>query len=564
MCQKKMEQQQLRHFSHPKHPLVFNQDYIIDTCRGCRELVYGLSYSCKECRHWETVHHKSCAELPLGLHHPLHPIHPLILFSPQTWAYSDDDEQFYKCELCKEYKDVYTYRCSRCDFNLHITCASLAPTMDAKSHHHPLTPFWKWITFTCDLCGKEDKGTPYLCRLCDFWIHRRCSIYPQRVKIRRHKHILHLTHSSLEFHQSNSRFCQICVEKLDTHFGLYYCSRCDYVAHLDCGMRLRGIVGIDFPEFRDEDEVPELNESIDSAAYQVKKSEVGVDGTQIDTEIEHFSHKHDLKLIDEVLNDQKCNGCARALLGPFYSCSQCGFFLHKSCANLPKTMRLQFLPFPLTLIPTKPGEIFQCFFCKRGCNGFSYCRENSKRILDVQCTLTLASDILTHKGHEHQLILSTTGYEQTCTSCNSGTHYIFRCTICEFALDLKCATLPYTTRYKQHEHPFALCYNVEDDSNEYYCDICEEERDPKHWFYYCENCTYPAHPNCILGKYTNIWFGDTYTFGFHPHPLTFIEETEDSPECHDCGDPCKEFILQCVQCNFYIHDKCVWGEEKWF
>ena len=178
--------------------------------------------------------------------------------------------------------------------------------------------------------------------------------------------------------------------------------------------------------------------------------------------------------------------------------------------------------------------------------------------------MTLASDILTHKGHEHQLILSTKGYEQTCTSCNSETYYIFRCTICEFALDVKCATLPYTTTYKKHEHPFTLCYTVEDDSNEYYCDICEEERDPKHWFYYCENCTYPAHPNCILGKYTNIWFGDTYTFDCHPHPLTFIEETQDSPECHDCGDPCKEFILQCVQCDFYIHDKCVWSEEEWF
>ena len=89
----------------------------------------------------------------------------------------------------------------------------------------------------------------------------------------------------------------------------------------------------DEDEDEDEDEVPELNESIDSAVYQVKKSEVGVDGTQIDTEIKHFSHKHDLKLTNEVLTDQKCNGCARALLGPFYSCFQCGFFLHKSCGK---------------------------------------------------------------------------------------------------------------------------------------------------------------------------------------------------------------------------------------
>jgi hypothetical protein len=41
---------------------------------------------------------------------------------------------------------------------------------------------------------------------------------------------------------------------------------------------------------------------------------------------------------------------------------------------------------------------------------------------------------------------------------------------------------------------------VEDDSGEYYCDIYEEERDPKHWFYYCEDCSYPAHVVCILGN----------------------------------------------------------------
>ena len=192
------QQQQLQHFSHPEHPLVFNQNPLLSnpslapgdiidffTCRGCREVVNDAlvpctQYSCKECKHRKTVHHKSCAELPLGLHHPLHPIHPLILFSPGTcapniWAleYDREDRQFHKCELCKEYKDVYTYRCSRCDFNLDIKCASLAPTMDAEFHHHPLTPVWKWITFTCDLCGKEDKGTPYLCHLCDFWIHGR-------------------------------------------------------------------------------------------------------------------------------------------------------------------------------------------------------------------------------------------------------------------------------------------------------------------------------------------------------------------------------------------------------
>ena len=206
------QQQQLLHFCDSEHPLVFIPNYRglgSRTCCGCQKSVYGPNpiYCCLELgyEHWiDTFHHKSCAELPLGLHHPLHPIHSLILFNPKR--YSKEEREFYKCELCKEYKDEYTYRCSRCNFNLHITCASLLPTLEAEAvmHDHPLTPLWKWFTFTCDFCGKEDKGMPFLCNTCGIWIHRRCAYqFPHIVKVVCHKHLLHLTHSSLEFHQPN-------------------------------------------------------------------------------------------------------------------------------------------------------------------------------------------------------------------------------------------------------------------------------------------------------------------------------------------------------------------------
>ena len=118
--------------------------------------------------------------------------------------------------------------------------------------------------------------------------------------------------------------------------------------------------------------------------------------------------------------------------------------------------------------------------------------------LDVPCSLI--SNILTHNGHEHRLLLSSMEFEHNCSGCDSKIFPIFHCTTCEFALDFGCATLPQTARYKQHEHSFTLFYTAEDDSGEYYCDICEEECNPKHWFYYCANCDYPVHPKCILGK----------------------------------------------------------------
>uniref|UniRef100_A0A2N9J3C2 Phorbol-ester/DAG-type domain-containing protein n=1 Tax=Fagus sylvatica TaxID=28930 RepID=A0A2N9J3C2_FAGSY len=267
-------QMELQHFSHSDHPLVFNERGIYGfECMGCREPILGHNYSCTKCNLYTL--HKPCAELPLGLDHPLHPKHPLILCA--EWIYRDDKE-YSKCEICKEYRKEYTYRCAYCNFNIHIKCASLPPTMEVEFHDHPLTTIGKSITFTCDLCGKEGK-------------------------------------------------------------------------------------------------------------------------------------------------------------------------------------------------------------------------------------------------------------------------------------DFKCATLPLTTRYKQHEHPFTLYCTPEDDSGEYYCDICEEERDPKHWFYYCEDCNYPAHLQCILGKYPDCRFGDTYKFTWHPHRVTLIKEMKDPPRCDECHQPCEELIFQCTQCNFNIHGK---------
>ena len=46
-------------------------------------------------------------------------------------------------------------------------------------------------------------------------------------------------------------------------------------------------------EFQDEDEIPELDELVDPATYEVKKSNMKEDGTQIVEEIKHISHEHD-------------------------------------------------------------------------------------------------------------------------------------------------------------------------------------------------------------------------------------------------------------------------------
>ncbi|XP_060974272.1 uncharacterized protein LOC115695507 [Cannabis sativa] len=43
---------------------------------------------------------------------------------------------------------------------------------------------------------------------------------------------------------------------------------------------------------------------------------------------------------------------------------------------------------------------------------------------------------------------------------------------------------------------------------DYYCDICEEERDPRLRVYYCGHCKYVAHVHCVISEVMNVLKGD--------------------------------------------------------
>ena len=92
---------------------------------------------------------------------------------------------------------------------------------------------------------------------------------------------------------------------------------------------------LDIEEEENEDLEPD--QSIDLIAFKVKSIKLGEDRTEIATKIEHFNHEHHLKLSnDEVLNNEKCDGCVQAILPLFYNCVKYNVFLHKSCAQLPR------------------------------------------------------------------------------------------------------------------------------------------------------------------------------------------------------------------------------------
>jgi hypothetical protein len=77
----------------------------------------------------------------------------------------------------------------------------------------------------------------------------------------------------------------------------------------------------------------------------------------------------------------------------------------------------------------------------------------------------------------------------------------FDCNTCGFRLCIKCATLPLVARHRYDTHLLHLTYAAtEDNSEDYYCEICEEVMNEEFWFYYCKDCDVAAHPRCILGE----------------------------------------------------------------
>ena len=482
---------EVQHFCH-EHPLVYYEMKTkIFFCYLCGEKILDSSYRCIKCKQFYL--YKSCFELSRELHHPLHRKHPLVL----TYAYD------HKCNHCAKY--IFSYfscSCLSCSFNLHLGCASLPPlphTMEVQIHDRSLTLLRKLITFTCDACGKEGKNTPYLCLKCAFCVHPICAYLHRTVKHVRHQHTLNLTYSLHQI-QPDHQICLLCVEKVDTKYGFYYCSSCTFVAHLSCAADGEIEDNINVPKDEDKESIePTTTESIDSLSYIVKKKIMGEKGIEITTEIKHFSHQHELTLTHELKNSDKCDACKRPILTPFYNCTQCRFVLHKFCAELPRKKWHPLHQHLLTLSKNPYGSDIgvACSAFTRSDSNFSYNCYKCGFDLDVNCSLT--SDRLTHDDHEHPLILSSATRSGKCSVCDSD-GYVFRCADCAFALDFKCATLPSSAKYEQHEHSFTLQYTSEDDSGKYYYDICEEKRHPKHWYYYRAYCNYPTYLNCIFGK----------------------------------------------------------------
>ncbi|CAL5427515.1 unnamed protein product [Camellia sinensis] len=530
----------LEHFSHD-HPLILRTDYMEEGvkvhCYGCRQPISGLSYGCTKC---EFFLHKSCAELPREMtYHPAHPEHPLTLLSKPPYSCT--------CDVCREDCNRFVYNCFQCKFDVDIRCAlvvsNIQQRIELKCHPHQLIPLEKSATFFCDACGEEHGGTSYLCTTCGFWVSQKCAnSLPSTIK--------------LEIGD-----CEVETEhKITLNSGR---ATSNIELSKDCDAEIEVENRITLP----------ADESVDLRTLFVNHIKV-VGKCKEATEIRHFSHEHTLyfsnkqidqeshsesnsPLLNEVENEEKCNACSRRISGPFYHCVQCNFLLHEYCAELPSTLHHPCHPqHTLCLTTNFQPNVCQC--CSIWCNLFKFGCSECEFFLDIGCASLPRT--IRHEAHNHTLALRPTGFG--CNACDDRAGFGFLCETCNFNVCQRCVLMTRTVRHRYDEHPFILTYSpVKDQTNdneEYICEICEEDIDPKYWFYYCGGCDQSLHMNCIRpsDRYSNVKYGITFNFEGHPHLLTLVRTRKDiNSLCAYCkaGFVDSSTAYECAPCNFWIH-----------
>ncbi|CAL5337557.1 unnamed protein product [Camellia sinensis] len=341
--------------------------------------------------------------------------------------------------------------------------------------------------------------------------------------------------------------------------------------------------------------------------------------SKIEMELEHLSHEHPLILEEEHKGDEvevSCYGCRQPISGPSYNCKQCKHFsLHKVCAKLPKQIEHPMHPqHPLFLFPNPSHSqtACECSVCQRPCKGFTYICFPCKFEIDLLCALMMWK--IEHECHKHALTPLQRPALFLCDAC--GTRHegpSYQCTTCQFWVNQNCASLPSTINYSGHHHLLHLTYYLSYEHFRFtsYCKICIKFVDRAYWAYYCAECKYFAHVNCLTSKAklsseseiklidqerkTRVEKVDPHLVSLpqpdesinlierfmkkigihgdskkereiyhvsHHHPLLFVDINNESCSkskqlaCDGCTQPILTPFYHCAECNFVLHECC--------
>ncbi|XP_017978428.1 PREDICTED: uncharacterized protein LOC18595130 [Theobroma cacao] len=328
----------------------------------------------------------------------------------------------------------------------------------------------------CDICSQQICGLVYSCERCKFALHVSC--VHQQLPPQISAHPFHSQHN-LTLVRSNyiDYICAKCFNLSRGHRN--HCKDCDFSLEYACAFSTNDVKNrlnddgfnksftlFNYRKVRKYEYICSWCENhLSGMSYGCLDNDVYIwfhDSCLINMPsiiVKHPSHpSHPLLLCNSHFDNRLCSACNLPIweFRKAYWCRKCEFHLHLQCAKLQPSLKVELHEHDLTFFQIKANTATHlCRIC--GIN-FDF----------------------------HAI---------------GGEIAFNRCVQCNFNYHFKCLRIPNFTSHKYHRHELMLMDSyIEDDSKKYYCDICEEERKPKHWVYCCEKCKFVAHIKCALNK----------------------------------------------------------------
>ncbi|OMP08188.1 Zinc finger, PHD-type [Corchorus olitorius] len=343
--------------------------------------------------------------------------------------------------------------------------------MENFGHEHPLILLNEQSNQSveeeacCVRCGEKvlPSALCFRCTECSgFYLHKLCADAPLEIN-----HPFHPTHPLVLLpsspYGSKGWKCNFCDQKGDRF--VYHCS-CKLDFHIKCALFTYNIAQNNFKE-------------LEHVAYEDASTKN--DGEQL-----------------ENLGD--CFGCWDPLANSVYFSPDCGFNLHKKCAELPleinhKCHRRHPLFLQFIMLEPLPCKVCHVTVERRG---FVYCCLPCKFVLHIQCVSPSPPPIIEDKSHPHPFTLLSRRTPFICDACGTeGNGFAYLCCTCEIMVHERCISLPRIIKSRLHEHCISHTYFIEEENfKSWDCIICLEEINMEAGAYYCLYCKIVAHVNC--------------------------------------------------------------------
>ncbi|KAE8702962.1 Ubiquitin carboxyl-terminal hydrolase family protein [Hibiscus syriacus] len=283
--------------------------------------------------------------------------------------------------------------------------------------------------------------------------------------------------------------------------------------------------------------------------------------------LNNYGHHHPLVRLNEeqLVTNQSglvadCSRCGEKVSAPCFRCAEdCGFYLHKVCADSPLEINHPFHHnHPLLLMQNAPYRLggWVCHFCDKEGEKFVYhCSCGSD--FHIKCalfTFNIAQNNLEELQHvslEDPLISTKKDDEQLddvpkCFGCwEPLANYTYFSPDSGFNLHQKCVELPLKLNHPCHrKHPLLLQFN----SDRLACKICQETR-RRGFVYCCSTCKFAIHIECVSPS-------PMVEEKNHQHPFTLFWRRVPFI-CDACGTEGNHVAYTCGTCGIILQKRCV-------